>query len=154
MWLQWCKDSSLFLLPVQARDKGPAFLLWFCTISNFPGQKGEPEAVGQHGKLDLENGDTESLNQEARIQGFSVRDSGGSSLPEWVSQEVGRKAKESSEVCSKWLFVGLLGGLLRGSIQVESNGTSLWGWSHWTSFHLALRSLQSPRRARVSGNVS
>jgi len=87
--------------------------------SNFPGQEWKPKAERQSGKLDLENGNTEFLSGEARSWGFSMSDFGGRALPEWVSQEVGRKAIEGGEVCSKWLFVGVLGSLLRGSIQKE-----------------------------------
>ena len=100
--------------------------------SNFPGQEWKPKAERQSGKLDLENGNTEFLSGEARSWGFSMSDFWGRALPEWVSQEVGRKAIEGGEVCSKWLFVGVLGSLLRGSIQVESHWVRLWSWIHWT----------------------
>lgn len=37
----------------------------------------------------------------------------------------GEESKRGGEVCAKWLFVGVLGRLLRGSVQVESNWAGL-----------------------------
>lgn len=62
LWLQQWVDSRFFLLPMGAPDTAAVFLTWFYTTSDFPGEEQEPEAEGQSGKLDLENGDMEFLS--------------------------------------------------------------------------------------------
>lgn len=85
---------------------------------------------------------------------FSLRDSEGNSLLEWVSQGVGRKAKRGRQGLSQVALWGVLGRLHRGSVRVESNWARLWRWPHLTSAPL-ISSSQGTRNwiATVSGSV-